>query len=81
MNSQQRDILDANYGRKDSACESRCKAVFEELGLRKLYAEYEEDAYTRINTLIEKFPEESYGGPVSDLLLFFFFASRGFSFG
>ena len=69
-NPQQRDILDANYGRKDSACEARCKVVFEELRLRTLYTEYEEDAYVRINMLIEKFPEENYDGPVSGGLFF-----------
>lgn len=78
-NPQQRDILDANYGRKDSACEARCKVVFEELRLRTLYTEYEEDAYVRINMLIEKFPEENYDGPVSGGLFFTWIALFRFS--
>lgn len=40
--------------------------MFEDLGLRALYTTYEEEAYTRINALIDKVPEKNYGGPVSD---------------
>jgi len=63
-NPEQRAILDTNYGRKDSVCEARCKALFEELNLRARYTEYEEEAYARINALIEKVPEKDYGGSV-----------------
>ena len=66
----QRAILDANYGRKDSTSEARCKALFEELGLRACYTAYEEDAYARINALIDIVPEKDYGGSVSVLFLF-----------
>ena len=54
-------MLDANYGRKDSECEARCKTVFKELGLPARYAKYEEDAYARINALIDRVPERNYG--------------------
>jgi hypothetical protein len=66
----QRAILDANYGRKDSDSEGRCKAIFEELDLRTRYAAYEEDAVGRINALIDKVPERNYGEGVSRAFLF-----------
>ncbi|KAH9925351.1 farnesyl-diphosphate synthase [Epithele typhae] len=54
----QRAVLDANYGRKDPAAEVRVKALYEELGIRARYAEYEEAAYKRIIGLIETIPAE-----------------------
>ncbi|KAH9987216.1 farnesyl diphosphate synthase [Russula vinacea] len=56
-NPSQRAILDANYGRKDSAAEARVKQVFREVGVDQQYAEYEADAYARINALIDAVPE------------------------
>lgn len=59
----QRAVLDANYGRKDSACESRVKAIFEEVGIRERYETYEKDAHERISVLIDEMPEvQSAGG-------------------
>ena len=55
--STQRAILDANYGRKDSDAEARVKEVFREIGVDALYAQYEADAYLRINALIDAVPE------------------------
>jgi farnesyl diphosphate synthase len=49
----QRKTLDENYGRKDAVCEGKVKEVFEELGLRKRYQAYEDEAYARILGLIE----------------------------
>ncbi|KAJ3515953.1 hypothetical protein NMY22_g14318 [Coprinellus aureogranulatus] len=37
-----RSVLESNYGRKDAEKEKKVKEVFEELGIRKAYAEYEE---------------------------------------
>jgi len=54
---EQRAVLDANYGRKDSAAEARVKAIYEELGIRARYAEYEEAAYQRIMALIDTVPD------------------------
>ncbi|OSD02215.1 farnesyl-diphosphate synthase [Trametes coccinea BRFM310] len=54
----QRKVLDENYGRKDPAAEARVKALYEELGIREKYAQYEEDAYRRIMSLIETIPEQ-----------------------
>jgi len=53
----QRAILDANYGRKDSEAEARVKQVFREVGVDAFYAQYEAEAYTRINALINAVPE------------------------
>jgi farnesyl diphosphate synthase len=41
---EQRRSLDENYGRKDAEKEKKVKEIFEELDIRKLYAEYEETA-------------------------------------
>ncbi|KAI0357318.1 farnesyl-diphosphate synthase [Trametes cingulata] len=54
---EQRKVLDDNYGRKDPEAEKRVKALYEELGIRQKYAEYEENAYKRIMGLIETIPE------------------------
>lgn len=54
---EQRAILDQNYGRKDKECEAKVKALFEELKLREIYAEYEEKAYKQLNEMIETIPE------------------------
>jgi farnesyl diphosphate synthase len=56
-NSAQRAILDANYGRKDADAETRVKAIFNDVGVDELYAQYEQEAYTRINALIDAVPE------------------------
>jgi farnesyl diphosphate synthase len=56
-NPTQRAILDENYGRKDAEAEGRVKQVFREVGVDAYYAEYEAEAYARINTLIDAVPE------------------------
>ncbi|KAF8585374.1 farnesyl-diphosphate synthase [Ramaria rubella] len=65
----QRAMLDANYGRKSTDCEKACKTVFEELGLRAHYVRYEEDAYARINKLIDSIDEKVYGGSAGRVVL------------
>ena len=63
---EQRRVLDENYGRKDPEAERRVKALYEELGIREKYAEYEESAYRRIVALIETIPERpAQGGEVT----------------
>ncbi|KAJ5649278.1 uncharacterized protein N7484_003001 [Penicillium longicatenatum] len=39
---EQRAVLDASYGRKDAAEEAKVKAIFNEMGLEKVYQDYEE---------------------------------------
>jgi len=53
----QREILDTNYGIKNPVSEQRVKDVYNEIGLPERYAKYEEDAYQRLNKLIESIPE------------------------
>ncbi|KAI0757512.1 farnesyl-diphosphate synthase [Daedaleopsis nitida] len=55
----QRAVLDANYGKKDAQAEARIKALYEEMGIRQKYEEYEEAAYKRIMGLIQTIPENA----------------------
>ncbi|GJJ14993.1 hypothetical protein Clacol_009263 [Clathrus columnatus] len=58
---QQRSILEANYGRKSSEMELKCKEVFEQLNIRQVYHDYEENAYKRIGSMIDSVREETWG--------------------
>jgi farnesyl diphosphate synthase len=49
---QQREILDANYGRKDDAAEAKVKEVFHELDLQSVYQNYEESRVSEIKQMI-----------------------------
>jgi farnesyl diphosphate synthase len=49
---QQREILDANYGRKDDAAEAKVKEVFRELDLQTVYQKYEESRVSEIKEMI-----------------------------
>ncbi|KAG6907602.1 hypothetical protein DXG01_008220 [Tephrocybe rancida] len=40
------------------ACEARVKDIYEEIGLRKVYANYEQEVYGQLNELIDAIPEE-----------------------
>ena len=53
----QRAILEENYGRKDAVKEARVKEVYEQVGLRQIYAEYEENAYKTLSAKISAIPE------------------------
>lgn len=48
----------AKDGEAGGLCEKRVKELYETVGLRKVYAEYESDVYKRINELIDSIPEE-----------------------
>ncbi len=54
---EQLQILEDNYGKKDSESEQRVKDLFNEMGIERLYKEFEEAAYVRINTLIDAIDE------------------------
>ncbi len=58
---EQREVLDKNYGRKNAEAEKNVKEVFEAVGVRARYEEYEEKAYKRIIGLIETIPEGGSG--------------------
>jgi len=53
-NTEQRQILEDNYGRKDAECEKKVKKVFNELDLQGTYGKYEEQ---RVGELREKIAE------------------------
>jgi farnesyl diphosphate synthase len=56
---EQRKILDEHYGRGESGgeSESKVKAVFEEIGVREKYAEYEDQVVKMIRGRIAQLPE------------------------
>jgi farnesyl diphosphate synthase len=54
-------VLNANYGQKDSAKEARVKEVYKDLGLDKIYREYEDNAVKDIKAMIESIPEAEGG--------------------
>lgn len=55
----QREVLDANYGRKDSACEAKVKQVFAELDVKGKFEQYEANSYQRITGMISQLDETS----------------------
>ncbi|KAK5737708.1 Farnesyl pyrophosphate synthetase [Elasticomyces elasticus] len=54
---EQREVLEENYGKKDRECEGRVKVVFEELGLEKVYLEYEEKVVGELREKIANLDE------------------------
>ncbi|KAF4610425.1 hypothetical protein D9613_007033 [Agrocybe pediades] len=56
-NPEQRKILDENYGRKDAEKEKVVKALFEELKIRDVYAEYEEKVVSELRQKIGEIVE------------------------
>ncbi|KAJ5908644.1 hypothetical protein N7495_001326 [Penicillium taxi] len=56
---EQRALLDASYGRKDKAEEAKVKALFNELGLEKVYKEYEEKVVGELREKIAAVDEAS----------------------
>ncbi|KAL4894810.1 isoprenoid synthase domain-containing protein [Aspergillus ambiguus] len=55
--AEQRQVLDAAYGRKDNELEAKVKAVYRELDLEKVYHEYEEKTVGEIRSRIEAINE------------------------
>ncbi|AMD20362.1 HDL382Wp [Eremothecium sinecaudum] len=54
---EQRKILDQNYGRKDDECEKKCKQVFYDLKLDKVYEKYEVQVAQKLREKIEQIDE------------------------
>ncbi|KAL6947255.1 glycerol channel [Hanseniaspora vineae] len=54
---EQRQILDENYGVKNSETEAKCKKLFTDLGIDKLYHEYEEKITTELRAKIAQVDE------------------------
>lgn len=68
-NTEQRKVLDENYGQKDDAKEKVVKKLFNELGIDKIYREYEEKIATELKEKIAKV-DESRGFKAEVLTLF-----------
>ncbi|ODQ54174.1 farnesyl pyrophosphate synthase [Saitoella complicata NRRL Y-17804] len=67
---EQRKVLDENYGRKDSACEARVKAVFDELNVKGDYEAYEEKTVEKLRKDISSVDESrGFKGQVLDAFL------------
>ncbi|WWC90840.1 uncharacterized protein L201_005777 [Kwoniella dendrophila CBS 6074] len=60
---EQRKVLDDNYGKKDSECESRVKELFsqEPISIPQRFEVYEKESYEKINGLIETVDEQGTG--------------------
>ncbi|KAI9662583.1 MAG: Farnesyl pyrophosphate synthetase [Bathelium mastoideum] len=52
--SEQRKVLDDNYGRKDAIAEARVKDVYHQMKLDQVYAEYEEGAVSKLREHIAR---------------------------
>lgn len=59
VSKEQRQLLDENYGRKDDAKEAKCKQLFNELGIEKIYQDYEESVVSGLKEKIEQIDESS----------------------
>lgn len=56
-NEEQRKLLDENYGKKDDESEKRCKQLFNDLNIEKIYFDYEEDIGAKLRKQIEQIDE------------------------
>lgn len=56
---EQRQLLDANYGRKEAEPEAKVKALYRELDLENVYKKYEEDVVSEIRNKITAIDESS----------------------
>lgn len=56
-NSEQRKILEENYGRVDDESERKCKEVFSQLKIDQLYYDYEEKTVAKLKEAIAKVDE------------------------
>ena len=57
VSAEQREVLKANYGKKDKAAEAKVKEVYAELKLDQVYHAYEEKRVGEIRTMIENVNE------------------------
>ena len=49
--------LETNFGKPDATSQSHVRSVFADAGIDTRYAQYSEDAYSRISALIDALPE------------------------
>ncbi|KAH9825425.1 Farnesyl pyrophosphate synthase, partial [Teratosphaeria destructans] len=55
--SEQREVLEENYGRKDAECEKKVKVVFDELKLEQIYKDFEEERVKDLKEMINGLDE------------------------
>lgn len=54
---EQRQLLDNNYGKKDDESEQKCKDLFKQLGIEKIYHDYEESIVAKLRKQIDQIDE------------------------
>ncbi|KAI5966351.1 ERG20 [Candida pseudojiufengensis] len=54
---EQRKILDENYGQKNDESELKCKNLFKEMGIEKIYNDYEESVVSKLRKQIDQIDE------------------------
>ncbi|KAF6065310.1 farnesyl pyrophosphate synthase [Candida albicans L26] len=54
---EQRQLLDDNYGKKDDESEQKCKDLFKQLGIEKIYHDYEESIVAKLRKQIDQIDE------------------------
>ncbi|XP_067878687.1 farnesyl pyrophosphate synthase isoform X2 [Heterodontus francisci] len=54
VNVQQRQVLEENYGRSEQEKTAKVKALYDELDMRGIYGQYEDESYQRLTGLINK---------------------------
>lgn len=54
---EQRQLLDNNYGKKDDESEQKCKDLFKQLGIEKIYHGYEESIVAKLRKQIDQIDE------------------------
>lgn len=57
--SEQRKVLDENYGRKDTECEKKVKEVFRELDIAGRFEKYEAESHKKLTALIDAVDEST----------------------
>lgn len=54
---EQRKLLDNNYGKKDDESEAKCKQLFKDMGIEKIYHDYEESIVQKLRQQIDQVDE------------------------
>ncbi|CAN1855245.1 Farnesyl pyrophosphate synthase 1 [Linum perenne] len=58
-NEEQKKLLQENYGKDDPACVAKVKALYHELNLQAVFAEYESQGYEKLMNSIEAHPSKA----------------------
>eukprot|EP00227_Mantoniella_beaufortii_P007464 CAMPEP_0197591774 /NCGR_PEP_ID=MMETSP1326-20131121/13907_1 /TAXON_ID=1155430 /ORGANISM="Genus nov. species nov., Strain RCC2288" /LENGTH=368 /DNA_ID=CAMNT_0043157331 /DNA_START=48 /DNA_END=1154 /DNA_ORIENTATION=+ len=69
-NAKQKKVIEANYGKKDPACEKKIKELYVELDLEGVYQKYEEESYKKLKGIIEGqklLPHELFGAMLAKI--------------